>query len=383
MKYNALLVFSTLLAAIAVSCSKDEPSSETTSNDSNLAGVNVAVGETSGSFKKLFVLNEGKMGTNNASLDFFRFSDGKYVRNSFELMNPGQVLGLGDVGNDIAFFNDRLWLVINNSGLVEVIDPKNEKHVATVRVPSPRRIAFEGEYAYVTSYSGAYYGGPDRIGAVYKVSARTYETVDSVHVGYQPEGIVFKAGKLYVANSGGFKSDYSYDDRISVIDAGKFEVVDEITAVKNMQDIVAVDNNLWVSTFGDYWMTPSGVWEVDLSTGSTVPQGEGLAGVRYSRCLVQNDGTLYTLENVYGPDYSVIGNNLYAIDTRTGNVKVSALDSSIQVAYGLAVNPDNGDLYIGDAADYLNPGNVHCLDKSMNVKWSAVAGVDPGHLLLW
>ena len=166
MKYNALLVFSTLLAAIAVSCSKDEPSSETTSNDSNLAGVNVAVGETSGSFKKLFVLNEGKMGTNNASLDFFRFSDGKYVRNSFELMNPGQVLGLGDVGNDIAFFNDRLWLVINNSGLVEVIDPKNEKHVATVRVPSPRRIAFEGDYAYVTSYSGAYYGGPDRIGAV-------------------------------------------------------------------------------------------------------------------------------------------------------------------------------------------------------------------------
>ena len=71
MKRIALLVFSMAVAAIAVSCSKDE----TTSKDADLAGVNVAVGEKNGAFKKLFVLNEGGFQKNNSTLDFFRFSD--------------------------------------------------------------------------------------------------------------------------------------------------------------------------------------------------------------------------------------------------------------------------------------------------------------------
>lgn len=383
MKYNALLVFSTLLTAIAVSCSKDETSSETTSNDSDLAGVNVAVGEQSSSYKKLFVLNEGKLGTNNASLDFFRFHDGMYVRNAFEQMNPEQVLGLGDVANDIAIYNDKLWLVINNSGLLEVVNPKDETHIATVKVSSPRQIVFEEGYAYVTSYSGAYYGGPDRIGAVYKISTKTYEAVDSVHVGYQPEGIEEHDGKLYVANSGGLKSDYSYDDRISVIDIASFKVVDEIKAVKNIQDIVIEDNTLWISTFGDYMTVDSGIWQIDLASKKLMPQSSELANVRNGRRMLESDDVLYTIENIYGANYSVIGNNLYSVDIKSGKVTKAGLDSRIKIAYSLAVNEDNGDLYIGDAEDYLNPGKVFCLDKNLNIKWSAVAGVDPGHLLLW
>ena len=75
MKKIALLVFSTLLASIVVSCTKDE----TTSKDAGLTGVNVAVGEKNGKFDKLFVLNEGNFQKNNSTLDFFRFSDGNYI----------------------------------------------------------------------------------------------------------------------------------------------------------------------------------------------------------------------------------------------------------------------------------------------------------------
>ena len=71
MKKCALLVFSVAAMAIAVGCSKDE----TTSKDSGLAGVNVAVGEKKAAFSKLFVLNEGNFQKNNSTLDFFRFSD--------------------------------------------------------------------------------------------------------------------------------------------------------------------------------------------------------------------------------------------------------------------------------------------------------------------
>lgn len=383
MKYNkALLVFSTLLAAIVVSCSKDVIPSETTSKDKNLAGVNVAVGETSGPFHKLFVLNEGKMGTNNASLDFFRFSDGMYVRNAFHQMNPDQVLGLGDIGNDIAVYNNLLWLSINNSGLLEIVNPEDETHVATIRIPSPRKITFYEKYAYVTSYSGAYYGGPDRLGSVYKISTETFEVTDSLQVGYQPEGIVANGGMLYVANSGGLKSDYSYDNRVSVIDISTFKLVKEFRTVKNIQNIIVSGNTLWLNTYGDYVTTQSGVWQVDLKSGNLTQGGE-LSKVR-SRCgFISAGNMIYTIENVYSADYSVSENKLYTINMDNGRVSSRTLDKRIKIAYGLYVNPSNGDIYIGDAIDYVNPGKVYCLDSDLNIKWSAVAGVDPAHFALW
>lgn len=155
MKKIALLVFSTLLASIVVSCTKDE----TTSKDAGLTGVNVAVGEKNGKFDKLFVLNEGNFQKNNSTLDFFRFSDGNYISDAFGQINPTIVQGLGDTGNDLALQDGKLWLVMNGSGVVHVVDAKDETYLSSVTVPDPRYIAFDGSHAYVSSYAGAVYDG--------------------------------------------------------------------------------------------------------------------------------------------------------------------------------------------------------------------------------
>ena len=138
----ALLVFSVAVLVVAAGCQKDE----TTSRDANLAGVNVAVGEKDGAFSKLFVLNEGNFQKNNSTLDFFRFSDGNYVSDAFGSMNPSVVQGLGDTGNDLALKNGKLWLVMNGSGYVHVLDAKDETLIASVAVPDPRFIAFDNSH---------------------------------------------------------------------------------------------------------------------------------------------------------------------------------------------------------------------------------------------
>ena len=143
----ALLVFSVAVLAVAAGCQK----SETTSRDADLAGVNVAVGEKNGAFRKLFVLNEGGFQKNNSTLDFFRFSDGNYVSDAFGSMNPAIVQGLGDTGNDLALLNNKLWLVMNGSGYVHVIDARDEVHVASIAIPDPRDVAFDASHAYVSS----------------------------------------------------------------------------------------------------------------------------------------------------------------------------------------------------------------------------------------
>ena len=206
MRKNALLIISCILSLAVTGCFKDNGADPVviTSEDDVLAGEVVTVGEESlQSFYKLFVLNEGNFNKNEASLDFFRFTDGKYVRNAFSQMNPIITGGLGSVANDFQLYYNTAWITVNQSNLVEVIHAKNEKHVTSFEIPSPREIAFDGSYAYVTSYAGAYYGGEDRLGALYRINLATEKVDGHIEVGYQPEGVTVCGDYVFVANSGG------------------------------------------------------------------------------------------------------------------------------------------------------------------------------------
>ena len=62
-----------------------------------------------------YLLNEGNMGSNKASLDFMDFTTGVYHHNIYAERNPNVVKELGDVGNDAQIYDNKLWLVINAS----------------------------------------------------------------------------------------------------------------------------------------------------------------------------------------------------------------------------------------------------------------------------
>ena len=175
------------------------------SKDAELTGTTVDVSGIPSNIQKVFILNEGSMGSNNSTLDFLRISDGNYITGSFKKMNPDIGAGLGDVGNDIVAIGDEIWMAINNSGIIEVVSAKDETEIAAIRIPTPRNIAFDGTYAYVTSWAGAYanYGADYSItdyknpkGQVYRINLRTKKAEGSVEVGYQPEGIACYKGKL-------------------------------------------------------------------------------------------------------------------------------------------------------------------------------------------
>lgn len=382
----ALLVFSVALLAVPTGCEKDE----TTSEDAGLAGVQVTVGEK-GRYDKLFVLNEGKMGTNNATVDFFRFSDGYYVRNAFSQMNPTLTGGLGDVGNDIVIDDDEVWAAINGSGLIEVFDAEDERHIATIDLPGVRFMAIDDDmdYAYATTYSGAYYGGPDRLGAVYRIDTETYKVKDSVTVGYQPEGVAIYGDRIYVACSGGYKSDYSYDNRVFVISRTSFTVLSEIEVATNLKNVfIDRSGNGWVTALGDYGSTHSGLYCFTGATGS-ISRTEDV----YVSCATICGDVIYAIGTPDEWDWSadaVKQYMLYKVSTTTGGVTSqaislsgAALGASQAVPFSICVNSATGDIYIGDAGDYVNPGTVSCYDSSLSLKWTATAGVDPGHLALW
>lgn len=365
-----------LAGTVITSCRGIEPITPSTGNE-------VTGSSEAGEVKGFFLLNEGNMGSNKATLDYFDYATGVYTRNIFAERNPGVALELGDVGNDLGIYGSRLYAVINCSNLVEVMDVETARHIAEIPLPNCRYIAFDGGYAYVSSYAGAVEFDPEyRRGYVAKIDTVTLQVVDTCGVGYQPEEMAVVDGRLYVANSGGYMAP-DYDLTVSVIDLSTFEVCNEIEVAPNLHQVkLGGDGMLYISSRGDYYGQQSSTWVVDPSTDEVVRE---LQLLQNSDMAVFGD-SLYVISHSWS-NVSLDYSTGYAVfDTREGitvtrNFVTDGTEEEITTPYCIAVNPSNGDIFLTDAKDHVTPGRIHCYGQDGVRKWSATTGDIPGHIV--
>jgi DNA-binding beta-propeller fold protein YncE len=365
------------LLVLATSCRKDDPilpSEPTKVNPGE---------EVTGDIYGFFLLNEGNMGTNQASIDHYDYETGVYTRNIYGERNPYEIKDLGDVGNDIQIYGDKLWAIINCSNYVEVMDVNTVKHITKIAVPNCRYLTFKDNYAYVSAYAGPVQIAPDaRIGYVAKIDTLTLEVVDECIVGYQPEEMAIVGDKLYVTNSGGYRVP-NYDRTVSVIDLNTFTEVKQIEVAINLHRI-KLDNygNLYVSSRGDYYTVPSKTFIIDTNTDEVVYEFDDLPNTNMTLC----GDSLY----VYSTEWSYVTKEWtvsYAIvDTRTRKIVTrnfikDGTEERIQTPYGIAVNPNTGEFLVTDAKDYVRAGTLHCFGKDGIRKWSITTGNIPAHIV--
>ncbi len=339
-------------------------------------------------YKGFYLLNEGNMGSNKSTLDYYDFSTGIYKRNIYAEINPHVPKELGDVGNDIGIYGTKLYAVINCSNKVEVMNAETTERITQIEIPNCRFIKFHEKYAYVTSYAGPVMIDPnyEQIGFVAKIDTATLKEVDRCLVGFQPDELDIVEGKIYVANSGGYMgagSTEGYERTVSVIDITTFKEEKRIDVAYNLERIKADKRgNLWVSSRGDYKGLPARLFFIDKETQQvtdTIP----IAATNYWI----DDELLY----VYGTEWSYITNDWtisYSIvDTRTHeivtrNIITDGTDKNIEKPYGIMVHPDTKDIFITDAGNYVTPGLLYCFDKNGRKKWVVRSGNIPGHFAL-
>lgn len=146
-------IFSRILFGILASCCllacRGElpvlPSDEIEVGKDPLGGVHI---------KGMYLLNEGNMGSNKCTLDFYDSTTGKYHRNIYAERNPSVVKELGDVGNDLQIYGDKLYAVINCSNFIEVMDVETAQHLGQIDVVNCRYITFSNGKAYVIRTRG-------------------------------------------------------------------------------------------------------------------------------------------------------------------------------------------------------------------------------------
>jgi DNA-binding beta-propeller fold protein YncE len=335
----------------------------------------------SGPIKGFFLLNEGNMGSNQASLDYFDYESGIYHKNIFAACNPYVVNELGDVGNDIQIYGNKLYAVINCSHLVEVMDVNTAKHIATIPVPNCRYITFDKGYAYVSSYAGPILLDLNsRLGYVAKIDTATLTVKDSCIVGYQPEEMVIRDNKLYVVNSGGYRVPH-YDNTVSIIDLNSFTEIKKITVAINLHRMILDDyGNIYVGSRSDYKGLRSNTYIIDsqdkvsdvlnISAGNMALCGDSLyvCGVEWN-LFTKSSSVSYAIINTVSKN--VISRNFITDDT----------GEKIKKPYGIAINPQTKEIYVADAIDFINPGVLYCFTPDGKKKWEAVTGNIPAHIV--
>lgn len=392
------------IVLLAAACREDEPvvqptvtqlptdneGGQTPTPDSDPADSTATDSLPTTTYLGLYVLCEGNMGSNKATLDYLDLQSGQYMKNIFPSRNPQKVMELGDVGNDAQIYGSRLWLVVNCSNKVEVCDARTTRSIGQVDVPNCRYVCFDGGYAYVSSYVGPVpqYGGDNesRLGEVYKIDTLSLQVVDRCTVGYQPDELCVSGGKLYVANSGGYQPflGHDYDYTVSQIDLATFREERKITVASNLFRIKA-------DSRGQLWVSSRGVDDDD----DPIPS-------RLYRLVPDARGQMQLEDSVdqVVTDFDIVGDTLYycgaqaqgarmaryygKVDVRTAQLLSTQLlvengSWRIQTPYGIKVHPQTGDLYLMDATNYVSSGYLNCFDRQGRFKWSVATGDIPGH----
>lgn len=374
-KINICAAAAAMLLAATTSCEREEVLIDIERTQ---------VSEPGAGSRSFFLLNEGNMGSNKSSIDYFDAAEGVYNRNIYAARNPSVVMELGDVGNDIQIYGGKMYAVINCSHKVEVLTPDSARRITQIDIPNCRYIVGNEGNLYVSSYVGMVQIDPSAPrGAVFKVDTVSLSVVGSVQVGYQPEEMTIIGDRLYVANSGGYRVP-DYDNTVSVIDLNTFTVA-EVMEFPGTGNFHRIDHDcngrLWLSSRGNYYGDfASDLFVIDPGSKQIIKDMQ----VPVSDMWVDGD-TLYTISTEWS---YVTGQNTVAyakIDMPSmkiidRNIIKDGTDSSIKLPYGIAVDPVTKDFYICDAKSYVVSGTLYCFGSDGRLKWKQTTGQIPAHI---
>ncbi len=309
----------------------------------------------------VFILCEGLWQANNADVSAYN-STLKQCTGDYYYRQNGQYLG--DTGQDILWHDGYLYVSVSGSSYVAKLDRQGREVARRAISPEegqPRYLAAEGDYIYVTLYSGQ----------VAKMKASDLSVVDYASVGMNPEDIALYKGQLLVANSG-----WGADSTLTVIDVSTFKPVKTIHAEHNPQRLVISGDSVYLLAYGkDY---NSIIQSVDITR-------ETARTIAHATHAVAYDNTLYMCNSVTDYTTAQTTNTFFAYDVATAVLdSVNYLQGDVaevlsNPVYMMEVNPKNGDFYIGLAGNkFVSSGMIHRCDREGRlIHRFDVGGVNP------
>ena len=337
--YHIVFFSSILLFILACNDMKDMPS-------------NTILPDTKGETGQMYVLSEGLFNMNNSTLTLIDFEKKTITSDYFTTINGR---GLGDTGNDMKVYGTKLWIVINVSSQVEVIDSRTGVSIkripffdANLKAMQPRSITFHKGKAYVCSFDGT----------VARIDTATLTIEATINCGLNPDGLAVANNKLYVSNSGGLNMPI-YDNTVSVVNLDTFTEMKKIPVGINPYKIEG-------DSEGDLYLVSRGnnddVQAKFIRLSSISDDVEEI----HSDLPVMN----FTIRNdtafMYSYNYSDNSYWVKTFDCKTEKIiteQFIADQTILSRPYSIYAHPTNGNIYLSDARTYTVKGDLYCFNS--------------------
>ncbi|AYB31235.1 hypothetical protein D4L85_11880 [Chryseolinea soli] len=309
-----------------------------------------------------FVLNEGKFLSGTGTITYYNETADTLQQNIFRNA-AGQYAG--DVVQSMIFHDDKAYIVVNGDNKVEIANANTFERLGSItddQIIQPRYMEVVDNKGYLT-VQGPYddnYNLVDSYVLVIDLSNNTVTKKIPTEEGI--ENIVYVGNKLFVGASG-----YSSNHNVGVIDPSNNTLVDNIE-LDGVPVGMVVDNNnkLWVLANGD---ADAKLYRINPST--------------FEKEQTINLGTSVDTDLAITPDksgliYSASG-SFYKISTSATTASTTPLFSAEEIItqYAMNVDPDNGEIWIGDALNYSSEGKVYIYTSDGKLKKTFTAGISP------
>ena len=316
-----------------------------------------------------YVVNSGNMYSKiESSLTAIDYASSTATQNVFKTAN-GRTLG--NTANDGIVYGNKIYLAVDQSNTIEVIDKKTKQSIKQIKTTEllgnaegahPRHIIAGGGNVYFTTYGGY----------VAAVDTTSFALQKKWQVGNYPEGLVFGNHTLYVANSnygagGGNISciNLSNDN----VETKNIEGVNNPTGIYYAAGLLYVlDNQYYDASYNAYG--ENALRAVDFAVGKSQKVADG----NYAVCVTPGAITrtqvvrpyFYVLNAPFGSTPSV--SVLVAGSTQVQTMTLSEMPVK---PCGIFADPLNGHIFVlsyrlGDKGnpDYNGNGYVVEYDRA-------------------
>jgi YVTN family beta-propeller protein len=303
----------------------------------------------------VFIINEGNFLAGNGSLSFYSYGTEKLYNDIFYQANGRS---LGDIPNSMSISGNKGYIVVNNSGRIEVVDKNTLLSVITIEgLISPRNILLiNSNKAYVSSLFST---------SLAIIDLQTNSVSGDIRIRRSSEAMVLLGDKAYVS------SWYSGKD-VMVLNTTTDKVVDSVEVAPEPESMVLDKyNKLWVLCSSGYTKQNFAELIVVNTTTDEIEKRFVFPSKSLSPSCLQINRTkdsLYFIEN---------GLWRMGIQSLALPDKPFKLSNGKQI-YKLGIDPRNGRIFYTDALDYQQKGYVLQINPDGRTIDSCRAEIIPG-----
>lgn len=304
----------------------------------------------------VYIVNEGNFNSANSSISFFNPKTKTIANHIFSSQNQRP---LGDVAQSITIFHDTAFIVVNNSGKIEVVNLDNFSSVTTIEgFTSPR-------YMKVINKNKAYVSDlyDDRMAII---NLSTCKITGYIALGCSSEKIALRGKRAFVINWTG--------NKLLVINTNNDEVIKTLTLTQEPNSMAFdMDSNLWVLSSGGYM-------NQEFPAFTKINTSEHVITQTYK--FPSKDCSPSSLtKSKNGDTLFYISKDIYAVTASSLNLPGKKIVTSKgRNFYHLKIDPNNPVIYACDAVDYTQAGYLFRFNFMGEVIDSLQAGLIPGDI---